>query len=88
MDGQSVIKPALSGLGMQSGCIIQTFSSENFCNHVFETRPEVCSAGNVTRGFDNGGEPGEEVAWEVEAGVQAGPGICQLMITHWVMIGY
>ena len=54
---------------MQSGCIIQTFSSENFCNHVSETRPEVCCAADVTRSLDNGGEPGEEVAWEVEAGV-------------------
>ena len=72
---------------MQSGCIIQTFSSEHFCNHVSETRPEVCSAGDVTPSLDNGGEPGEDVAREVEAGVQAGPGIGQLMITHWVVIG-
>ena len=63
---------------MQSGCIIQTFSSENICNHVSETRPEVCCAGNVTRGLDNGGEPGEDVAREVEAGVQAGPGISHI----------
>ena len=72
---------------MQSGCIIQTFSSEHSCNHVSETRPEVCCAGDITPGLDNGGEPGEDVAREVEAGVQAGPGIGQLMITHWVIIG-
>ena len=55
-------------------CIIQNFSSEHFFfNHVSETRPEVCCAG-----LDNGGEPGEDVAREVEAGVQAGPGISHI----------
>ena len=64
---------------MQLGCtIIQTFSSEHSCNHVSETCPEVCCAGDVTRGLDNGGEPGEDVAREVEAGVQAGPGISHI----------
>ena len=58
---------------MQSGCIIQTFSSEYFCNYVSETGPEVCCAGDVTRGLDNGREPGEDVAREVEAGVQTTP---------------
>ena len=58
--------------------IIQTFLSEHSCNHVSETRPEVCCAGDVTRGLDNGGEPGEDVAREVEAGVQAGPGISHI----------
>ena len=56
--------------------IIQTFSSQHFCNHLSEARPEVGCAGDITGGLDNGGQPGQDVAWEVEAGVLDGPVTC------------
>ena len=61
---------------MHLGSIIHTFSSRHLCNHLSEARPKVGCAGDITCGLDNGGEPGQDVAREVEAGVVASPVTC------------
>ena len=61
---------------MQLGSIIQTFSTHQLCNHLSEARPKVGCAGDIAGGLDNGGQPGQDVAREGEAGVEDGPVTC------------
>ena len=57
-----------------------TFSQPHFSHHLSETLSKVGCAGDVAGGLHNRGEPGKDIAWEVEAGVEAGPAIGQFIL--------